>query len=252
MRALAAAAPAAGIFCDFDGSLSPIVPDPADARAARGAASVLGRLARRFAVVAVVSGRPVLDLARRLRAPGVRLVGIHGMEELVDGAVRVSPDAAGAAGAVEAAAGILEESVRGLRGVFVERKGLALAVHFRRAADPDEAERLAAGAVVSVAAAHGLGISPGRRVLELRPGGSGDKGAAVARIVAERSLRAGLVAGDDVGDLPAFAALDGLEPAVRIAVESAEAPPDLLARADLTVKSPAALVRILRALAGLA
>lgn len=248
MRSLAAWAGDAGIFLDFDGSLSPIVAHPDEARPVRGAPGLLSRLARRFAVVAVVSGRPVLDLALRLRAPGVRLVGVHGMEELDAGAVRVLPEAAAGAAAVDRAAAALEGELRGLRGVSVERKGLALAVHFRRAHDPEEAARVLSPLVARVAAAGGLDVMPGRRVLEVRPRGTGDKGAAVRRIVAERGLRAALVAGDDVGDLPAYDAVGGLEVAVRIAVASAEGPPELVSRADLVVGSPAELLRVLRAL----
>ena len=83
VRALGAMASRAGIFCDFDGSLAPIVPDPAKARAVRGAGRVLERLARRYAAVAVVSGRPVSFLAKRLHPRKVRLVGLYGIEERV-------------------------------------------------------------------------------------------------------------------------------------------------------------------------
>jgi trehalose 6-phosphate phosphatase len=245
------AAPArAGIFTDFDGCLAEIVPDPDRARPVRGAATVLARLARRYRVVAVVSGRPVLDLARRLRAPEVRLVGLHGMEELRDREVVVLPEAAAARARVDHAAARLEEALRGIRGVALERKGAALAVHFRRAADPAEAERLAAPLVEAAARAEGLAVVPGRRILELRPPEGGDKGRAVRRIVRAEGLRAALVAGDDVGDLAAFEAVAELEVAVRVAVASPEAPAELLERADLVVEGPADLVSLLRGLAG--
>lgn len=143
LAALRDAAGATGIFCDFDGCLAPIVPDPEAARAVRGASAALARLARRFRVVAVVSGRSAADLARRVRAPGVRLVGLHGMEESGGRTRRVAPGAEAAREAVERTAERLEDRLRGVRGAVLERKGLALAVHFRRARDPEEAERLA-------------------------------------------------------------------------------------------------------------
>ncbi len=248
LAALADAASSAGLFCDFDGCLSPIVSDPDRARAVRGASSVLARLARSYAVVAVVSGRSAADLARRMRAPGVRLIGLHGMEDLRNGAVTVRPEAEAARAAIERAGEGLERSLRGVRGALLERKGLALAVHFRRAADPDEAERVASPLIAEAAEAAGLVVVPGRRILEVRPPGGGDKGDAVRRLIEEGRLTAGLMAGDDVGDLPAFAALDGLEVAVRVAVASHESPPALTERADVVVGSPQEFVALLRRL----
>ena len=237
-----------GIFCDFDGCLSPIVPDPEASRPVRGAASVLAKLATQYASVAIVSGRSVADLARRIRAPGVRLVGLHGMEELSDGSVSVVPEAEAAREAVERTADRLETSLRGVRGAVLERKGLALAVHFRRAADPREAERLAAPLVLEAAMDAGLEIVPGRLILEVRPAEGGHKGDAVRRIVRAQGLSAGLFGGDDVGDLPAFAALDDLAFGVRVAVASPESPTALTERADLVVDSPLEFVRLLRRL----
>lgn len=247
LKALLANPDEVGIFCDFDGSLSPIVMDPDDAQPVGGATSVLTDLARRFAVVAVVSGRPALDLAHRLTAPGVRLVGIHGMEEMADGSVWVLPAAEETRRAVERAAATLERELRDLQGTMIELKGLALAIHFRRATE--EAERLAEPRIAAVAEAEGLTVVPGRKVLELRPPRGGDKGDAVRRLISEHRLRGALVAGDDVGDLPAFSAVSGLSPAVRVAVASEEAPPELLSQADLIVPSPQALIALFRRLA---
>lgn len=245
---LAEAAARGGVFSDFDGCLAPIVPDPDEARAVRGASSVLARLAKRFAVVAVVSGRSAADLGRRLRVPGVRLIGLHGMEEVRDGVVTVAPEGERAREAIAGCGDELERSLHGVRGVILERKGLALAVHFRRAPDPAEAERIAAPLVAEAAAGAGLAVVPGRRIIELRPPDAGDKGDAVRRLVVEHGLRAALVGGDDVGDLPAFAAVDGLEAAVRVGVASAEAPATLAERADILVDSPKEFVALLRRL----
>jgi trehalose 6-phosphate phosphatase len=246
---LAGAASSSGIFCDFDGSLAPIVPDPDDARALEGADEVLERLAGLFCMVAVVSGRSVADLARRVRARGVRLVGLHGMEELRDGRVHASAEADSARAAIERAGARLERSLDAAPGALLERKGLALAVHFRRATDPDAVERIAEPLVRAAAAAEGLAVLSGRRILEVRPPAGGDKGDAVRRIVEQEKLRGALFGGDDVGDLPAFRALDGLDIAVRVAVASVESPPELTERADLVVETPRAFLTLLEELA---
>lgn len=249
LDALARAASEAGIFCDFDGCLAPIVPDPDAARPVPGAAEALERLADRFRAVAIVSGRSAADLARRVPARGVRLIGLHGMEEMRDGHVEVAPEVEASREAVDRAATRLAHDLTAAPGAVLERKGLALAVHFRRAADPVEAELRATPLVLAAAEEAGLAVVPGRRILEVRPRAGGDKGDAVRRVIAREGLRAALVAGDDVGDLPAFAALDGLDVAVRVAVTSPEAPPELAARADLVLDSPSALVSLLDGLA---
>src|SRR5438093_11798777 len=119
----------AGIFCDFDGCLSEIVLDPADAKLVPGASRVLSSLVTRFAVVAVVSGRAVRDLSARVTVKGVRLVGLHGLEEIAGGEVRILPEAAEARARVERAASALEDGLPGVRGASVERKGPRVAVH---------------------------------------------------------------------------------------------------------------------------
>jgi trehalose 6-phosphate phosphatase len=178
----------------------------------------------------------------------VRLIGLHGMEEIRDGVVKVAPEAEAARESVEQAAARLGIALRGIRGAVLEHKGLALAVHFRRAADPEEVERLVSPLVVEAAAEAGLAVVPGRRILEVRPLEGGDKGDAVRRLIAEHGLRAGLVGGDDVGDLPAFAALEGLEVGIRVAVASLESPAALGERADVVVDSPQEYLGLLRRL----
>jgi trehalose 6-phosphate phosphatase len=239
----------AGIFTDFDGCLAPIVPDPEDARAVRGASTALARLARRYRVVAVVSGRTAADLSRRVRAPGVRLIGLHGMEEIRDGVVVTSPRGESARKEIERAGARLEESLRGVRGAILERKGLALAVHFRRASDPEAVERLVAPIVRVIAADAGLEVMSGRRILEVRPPGAGDKGDAVRAIVTTYGLRAALVCGDDVGDIAAFSAVEDLPVRVRIVVASDESPAELVERAEVVAGSPHEVVKAFRSLA---
>ncbi|MFN2640508.1 MAG: trehalose-phosphatase [Actinomycetota bacterium] len=248
LAGLSTRADEAGIFCDFDGCLSDIVPDPDDAKLATGASGVLARLTKKFSVVTLVSGRAVRDLASRVRAEGVRLVGLHGLEEIVDGRVRVLPEAEGVRDDIENAAREVKVALRGLRGVIVKHKGLALAVHMRRAPNPDEAERIARPIVERISTSHKLRLLPGRRILELRPPLGGDKGHAVARIVEELRLRGALVAGDDAGDIPAFDAITTLDVAVRVAVASDESPAALIERADLVVGSPNELVALLKKL----
>jgi trehalose 6-phosphate phosphatase len=236
------------VLTDFDGTLAPIVPDPDTARPLPGAAAVLGELSRSFGVVAVVSGRPVPFLAAHLGAAGprLRLFGGYGMEWLEDGVRHRDP-------AVEpwtrplaevAAAAVAQAPP----GVGVEDKGYAVTLHWRRS--PDQAtwgEQFAR----EWAGRTGLVLQPGRMAVEVRPPVGPDKGAVVARLA--RGRRAACFAGDDAGDLAAFAALDVLEgegvQVAKMAVADLESPRQLLSAADLVVHGPAEAMAVLEALA---
>ena len=229
---LAAAPEKAAILLDVDGTLAPIVPRPEDARVPDDTRSELRRLAGRYAVVACVSGREGADARRVVGVDELVYVGEHGLE--------LEPEAGAWA---DRMARFADETT----DWPAERKRLTLSFHYRRAADEQ-----AAVATLERVAERGLaaGLVPrwGRKVLELRPPIQAHKGTAIRRLLAERGLDRAFYAGDDTTDLDAFAALDGLELAVRVAVASAEAPSRLREAADVVVDGPAELLAILRRL----
>ena len=236
------------VVVDFDGTLAPIVDDPAQARPLPGAVDVLGRLAGRLARVAVVSGRPVDFLRRHLDAPGLTIAGQYGVERLDGGQVLVD---AAAREWMPAVADAARRAGAALPGLHVERKGeVAVTLHWRRAPDL-EADALALGR--ELAAELGLAAQPGRLALELRPPLPVDKGTVAEELAA--GAAAALAAGDDHGDLPFFDALDRLTAAgkldhgLRVAVVSGESPPALLERADHRVDGPPGLLALLSQLA---
>jgi len=228
---------AVGLFLDFDGTLSEIVPTPEDAHPLPGVEPQLERLAGAFGLVAVVTGRPADDVARLLHAPGVRVLGLYGAEET--GLPPVRPELRAAAA----------EAARLVPGTRVEEKGASIAVHVRGVADPEVAMALLAP-LLERAADDDEVVLVGRQVLEVAPRAMNDKGRAVARAVRGLGLRGALYAGDDLADVAAFDALDRLRDqgvaTVRVAVASAEAPGALLERADLVVDGPPGLLRLLR------
>ena len=236
---LARRAAEVAICLDFDGTVAPIVEDPAAARPLPGIVELLGALADRYAATALVSGRPATYLASHAAAPGVRYLGMYGLEEIVDGRVLVDPRLAEAQPAVAAAARDLaaDPAVRD-SGAHLEDKRYAVAVHTRRIADPDRWAGPIDQAAARVAARHDLEVVPGRMVWELRPQVRSDKGDAVRRVVAESGARHLVVAGDDLGDLPAFAVAAEAGGGLRVAVRSEEAPAQLLEVADLVVDGP--------------
>jgi trehalose 6-phosphate phosphatase len=230
------------LLFDFDGSLAPIVADPATAAAADGAVELLDRLAARYRRVAVISGRPRAFLADRL-GPGVDLSGVYGLETR-SGGVDADHEGAGTwRPVIEQVAATADLPA----GVTVEPKGLSLTVHYRRA--PDARTEVEAWAA-ETASTTGLEARAAKASVELHPPLSVDKGTSV------RSLAEGCTAvvyvGDDLGDLPAFAALDDLSAAgvrtAKVAAGGDELPPAVAAAADLVVAGPGAVVELFRSL----
>jgi trehalose 6-phosphate phosphatase len=222
----------AALFLDVDGVLAPIVPRPEDARVPEETRAELRRLAGRYALVACISGRAGDDARRIVGVPELIYVGNHGLE--------AEPE--------------IQEWAPRLRGFLatvewprLEDKGLTAALHYRDL--PDEAAaRMQLEEIAQRARAAGFVARFGRKVLEVVPPIEANKGTAIRRLLESHAIRRALFAGDDTTDLDGFAALDGLETAVRVAVSSAEGPIELGARADLVVGSPAAFLELLRQL----
>lgn len=238
----------AGLFIDFDGTLSEIVPRPEDALPVQGATSVLAALAEAFAVVAVVSGRRAQGVAERLgHPPGVRWFGLYGLE---DESGPLDPTGADMLDAVAHLLPDLERASAAVPGTRVEPKGFHVSVHYRAAADPEAARRSLRAALEPAAARQGMRLLEGKRVIEIAPEHGPSKGDLVERVVRGERLRAVAYAGDDLPDLEAFAAVERLRDqgvaGVRVAVRSAETPEEVLERADVVVEEPAGLVELLR------
>ncbi|MEV7656270.1 trehalose-phosphatase [Streptomyces anulatus] len=249
------------VALDFDGTLADIVPDPEQARAHPGTVAALAALAPKVAAVAVITGRPAGVAVRYggfAGVPGLEhlvVLGHYGAErwDAVTGTVNAPAPHPGVAAVRAELPGFLHE-FDSWQGTWIEEKGQAVAVHTRRAQDPQGAFETLRGPLGELAAKHGLIVEPGRLVLELRPAGM-DKGVALATFVAELDAESVIYAGDDLGDLAAFAAVEKLRtegpdgiPGLLVCSGSAEVP-ELAERADLSVPGPAAVVAFLAALA---
>jgi trehalose 6-phosphate phosphatase len=247
VAAFTAHAGSAGVFSDFDGTLAPIVDDPTAARPLDGAADALEALARRFARVGVISGRPGTFLAEHLGERGLSLTGLYGLEVVTAHGVRPVAAAKVWRSVVEDVAARAEAELPPALGV--ERKDLSVAIHFRVAPGYGE---LARQWTTEAAARSGLALHPARMSYELRPPLPHDKGLVLA--TSADGLSHVLFAGDDRGDLEAFDALDRLAAdgdvtVARVAVRSPESPEELLERADVVVDGPEGVLRLLHDLA---
>jgi len=234
-----------GVFSDFDGTLSEIVDEPSLAVPRPGAAQALSDLAARLARVAVLSGRPVSFLAPWF-APDVLLSGLYGLELVVNGQRLDHPLGGVWREVVDDVA--TQSRVRGPEGMRVESKGLSLTLHYRGRPEREADVRRWAQ---TQASRSGLGVRPARLSYELHPPIDVDKGTSLLELADD--LSAVCFLGDDLGDLPAFDALDQLAErgvaTIRIGVRSPEVAEELLDRADLVVDGPAGAVAVLQELA---
>jgi trehalose 6-phosphate phosphatase len=248
LAALRARPSSALVALDYDGTLAPVVARPSDAVPAPGAVDALVRLAPRVGRLALVTGRPadvVVELGGLAGVPGLRVLGQYGAQRWSAGALDSPPPLPGVDRARVELPGLVEPE-----GAQVEDKGLSLVVHTRNAPDPTGALERLRGPVGALAERTGLELHPGRLVLELRPPGF-DKRAALLSLC-EPPPSAVVFAGDDLGDLSAFDAVDELRargvPGLLVCSGSDEGPPALRERADLVVDGPLGVVAALDAL----
>lgn len=246
----------AAVLLDVDGTLAPIVTQPSEAHVAQDVRQLLSELARRYGMVACVSGRRASEARAMVGVGTISYLGSHGAELLRAGWTEAVLDPG------------LEDWVRRIQAfgreadtpelhrlrVRLEDKGPIVAFHWRGA--PDEAAaRAAIDAVAERAQAGGLLTHWGRKVLEVRPPVRIDKGAGVESFLRGAQVDSALYAGDDATDLDAFRALaelvqaGELAHAVRVGVASEEGPEEIVTQADLVVEGPEGVRELLMLLA---
>jgi trehalose 6-phosphate phosphatase len=232
----------AGVFTDFDGTLSEIVDDPDSAQPIAGAVDLLADLSTCFGRVGVLSGRP-MEFLQRFFPPSILLAGLYGLERLHNGERTDHPLGGSWREVVDDVASVAR--ARGPAGMKVEAKGLSLTLHYR---GQPRLERRVHAFAETQALRSGLECRPARMSYELHPPIPADKGSALAEL--SEDLTAVCFVGDDVGDLRAFDALDRLATTgvhtVRVAVRSAEESPELVDRADVVVEGPSAVRDLMR------
>ena len=260
--ALVEVAGSAVVGLDFDGTLAPIVDDPDSAHIHPDAPGVLLDLSSVVRAIAVVTGRPARkvlalggldEVGREIGETGSELLvfGQYGFERWTSTSRRVvSPRPP------QGLSGFLRELPQVLRDAdtpdaFVEDKGLAIAVHTRRLADPVAAFERLEPRLRELAERQGMVVEPGRNVIEARSPGM-DKGTVVRDLAKDQEAGGFLFAGDDLGDVEAFAAVEDLReqglPTLLVCSASDEENA-LLRRSDVVVKGPEGVLDLLRRIA---
>ena len=245
------------VVTDIDGTISAIAPTPAEAMVDPGAKAALALLAERLTAVAVVSGRAPQDGVAMVGLPALIYVGNHGLERIARGTPWTHPVAAAAQPAIAAALAEIESAARAVADVpwlLVENKGVTGTIHYRLAPDQIAAAALLEPLARAAATRHGLRLTHGRMIFEVRPALAVNKGTAIRDLARDLGLRGIIFFGDDVTDVDAFRALRELRQAgeaatLRVGVLGPDTSPAVLAEIDMSVNGVPACVATLIALA---
>ena len=244
------------VLLDVDGTLAPIVGTPEDAHMPETTRRPLIEVARKYGVVACVSGRRAADARRIVSLGTITYLGSHGSELLEPGKTTSVLDREMSAWAERVgrfATAAFTEEHRKLR-IRVEDKQAIAAFHWRGAPD-EELAREKVREIGRDAEAAGFHLHWGRKVLEIRPPLQIDKGIGIVKLLGSRDLAVAVYVGDDATDLDAFDGLDRLVErgrlgkALKVGVASDEGPSKLAEKADLMVDGTAGVRDLLRALA---
>jgi trehalose-phosphatase len=233
------------LFFDYDGTLTPIVRRPEDATLSDSMRSLLRELATHV-TVGIVSGRDLADVRQMVALEELYYAGSHGFDVQGPGNLRMQhEEARERLPELDAAEEELRGRLESRNGVRVERKGFAVAVHYREA-DEDDVETVEAAVDDALGRHAGLRKKGGKKIFELQPDVPWDKGRAVRWLLEQLELTGPDVlpvyVGDDETDEDAFEALSGDGVGIRVG------PPDEPTGADHHLRDPDELEHLAREL----
>ena len=243
------AVPRLGIISDFDGTLSEFADAATEATIVDEGAHSLDLLAKKVALVALVSGRGVADLRRRFERPWLRYYGNHGLDRWYNDQVQIVP-------AVQEWMTPLQKMLTeftppDVPGVFVENKGATATVHYRRAPDPETMRTRLLEVLQPLCTQHGFVLSEGRYIWEIKPPVSLSKATAVEALIEDNQLDGVIFLGDDVTDLSAMAYLQTLRTEEKVKAASVgviyhdSEPAGMRQVCDMTANGPHDVARLL-------
>ena len=196
LRDFAARAPLC--LFDFDGTLAPLEPDPAQVMLPSAVLSRLQAL-QRLAVVGIVTGRSLHDMQSRPSFRPDYLVGNHGLEGVPGTSARFTA-LADTCGQWKQG---LQQRLREIDpGIWLEDKRYSLSLHYLHARDPAQAAAALARLFAQLDPLPR--VISGKFIFNLLPGGSGDKGLAVLHLMRHTGNDAALYVGDDATDEDVF------------------------------------------------
>jgi len=205
------------LLLDYDGTLTPIMERPELANLPESTRLMLEALAQRYNfTVGVISGRALADLKDKVSIPGIIYAGNHGLEIEGSGISFVNPLAEELRPILRIMHYVLSRTLGAIKGVLVENKGLSLSVHYRLVEErrAREVERIVKRVVGGAEATGQTKITSGKKVYEVRPAVTWDKGKAV-KLLMKRYGKGGrksellpIFLGDDLTDEDGFRVIE--------------------------------------------
>ena len=205
------------LLSDYDGTLTPIVDRPELATFPHETRRLLQRLGKnRRYTVGIISGRALTDLKGRVGVDGIIYAGNHGLEIEGFGSSFLEPIAEEMRPFFHMLRQALSATFRGIRGVFVEDKGLTLSVHYRSVDEAEEGKVTDAFTRITdpLHVTGSIRITKGKKVYEIRPPVDWDKGKAIAWLIAKYEETRGkggalpIYLGDDLTDEDGFKTIE--------------------------------------------
>jgi trehalose 6-phosphate phosphatase len=242
-----------GIAFDIDGTLSPIAPTPDEARIYPGVLSLLDQ-AKKYARIAILTGRSIDDGAAILNLDGLTYIGTHGLE-WSDGLpwlhpVQIMPEALAYHEPGKYLLDLVEQHLSELPGVIVQRKRIGGTIHYRLAPDPVKTRENILSLLEQPAQQVHMKLSEGKLAVEIRVPLPVHKGWAIRTFLERNHLNAIVFAGDDRTDLDAVLEIGKMRAegnaAFSIAVQHHDTLPELLAQADIVVQEVPGMVDLFR------
>jgi trehalose 6-phosphate phosphatase len=246
-----------GLAFDIDGTLSPIVTTPGEARLYPGIVTLLEE-ARTYAHVAIMTGRAIENGAAMVNIEGITYVGTHGVE-WCDGLpnsheIQINPLARPYLAAGAELLALAEQKLAGQPGILIEHKRLGGSVHYRLAPQPEQARELILDTLRTPAQARHFHLSEGKRVVDIKPLLTLNKGTELRRFAQRKQLAGIIFAGDDRTDLDAALEIERLRQdsvqAATIVVQAADTLPALLEHADVIVQGVEGMAQLLAEIVG--
>lgn len=200
------------VFLDYDGTLSPIVETPEQAVMPEEIREAVTELSR-YCTVGVISGRDLKDVRDKVGMNFIVYAGSHGFDIAGPEGLQIERTVGGEfLPVLDTAEHELSGKLGSIRGVLVERKKFAIAIHYRRV-NPENVEEVEAIVDIITGQHPELRKSHGKKIFELQPQIDWNKGRAILLLLRTLELDKKdvlpLYIGDDVTDEDAFRAIKG-------------------------------------------
>jgi trehalose 6-phosphate phosphatase len=212
---------ASAILIDIDGTISENAATPEEAVVTPSMKKDLSKLKQKFQMVGVISGRSVQNAKAIVGVDGILYVGNHGMEYVDDGEIFIAPEAVKYLANIKKIAEKLKNSeLSKIKGLMFEDKGICISIHYRKCELQEDARKRIMDAINDSIDKSELKLTEGRKLVELKPPISRDKGSIVEKIIEKYDLNRVIYLGDDVTDFDAFNKLKELEKTGKIRTAS--------------------------------